>query len=159
MGDNQNLTWERIQTSFTSSMSPHDDTYRSKAPGGWLVRYVCSGGAGKTASVIIYTADANYEWTIDEGKELWEPIDIKRTPNDDLKIFRMIIPGGWIVREWYVVSSRQSHEIKIAHLSLSMTFVPDEKHKWMLEKAEKDMQPSDDENNSETSLTWGGDTL
>lgn len=133
MGENQSLKWERIQTSFTSSMSPHDLTYRSKLPGGWLVRYAYTGGAGKSASAIIYIADTIAEWAIVQDKAVWEPVESKRTSNDDLKIFRMQVPGGWIVREGYLTVYRHSHESKINHLSISMTFVPDNKHEWIIE--------------------------
>lgn len=121
MAKREKFLWEKIDSVVPYLLGPSDATFRSRIPGGWLMKYVYRGDPARSAHAIAYVPDAEGNWAVSEKSLKWEKVNFKRTPNEDSKTLRLRVPGGWLIRDGCYVKG---------HLSISMEFVPDPSHSW-----------------------------
>ena len=115
------MKWEPVTASRMKFMAPYQKTHRAKVVGGWLLRHIYHGPRGQSAHAIVFLPDPEHGWQISEQRIEWELIESRKTPNDDKKTFRLEFPGGWALMDGF-------YDRK--HLSMAMTYVPDEGHVW-----------------------------
>lgn len=120
----EKMNWETIHSFVSHPLGSRERTSRARVPTGWLVKYVYRGGPDRSAPALTFIPDVEGTWVISNESARWEEVQVTRTPNDVVQIWRLKVPGGWLVRD--------GTYIKDACLTMSMVFVPDANHIWVI---------------------------
>jgi hypothetical protein len=119
------MKWERVCKSH-EILGPSVSTLRERTPTGWLVLYrEFKGSADWAMHDILFVPDPEGKWDITIDCPSWEKIyEHPSSANFKQNTYRMKTSGGWLVLDTYFLR-REPH-----HSHVSMTYVPDEEHRW-----------------------------